>query len=274
MNLQYIYLLQEREFLNSNENIYKIGKTKQENHGRFKQYPKNSILLFQMICDDCDYLETKIKKIFQKKYKQCKNIGLEYFEGDYNDMIKDIFYIKNNIIDYENMEIDKQIIAKDIPKISVDRKILDLIEIEYKGRNKLLNYFDKILKINIKKIAMEEYQERIRIEKKEKKVELELQTIYLEFLNEITEKTKNNDDYILISEVHRRFKCSDYYLNSSKEERRNKLTLRKMKEFIEGNKETILSYRYNIDRIINKKRIQAFNVLIGYKFINDDEILE
>lgn len=33
---QYIYLLQEREFIKTNENIYKIGKTKQENCKRFK----------------------------------------------------------------------------------------------------------------------------------------------------------------------------------------------------------------------------------------------
>ena len=29
--INYIYLLQEREFLKTNENIYKIGKTMQEN---------------------------------------------------------------------------------------------------------------------------------------------------------------------------------------------------------------------------------------------------
>jgi len=28
---EYIYLLQTREFIKTNENIYKIGKTKQEN---------------------------------------------------------------------------------------------------------------------------------------------------------------------------------------------------------------------------------------------------
>jgi phage/plasmid-associated DNA primase len=96
---------------------------------------------------------------------------------------------------------------------------------------------------------------------------------FLSFLNEITEKTKNEDDYILISEAYHRFKCSDYYLNSSKEERRDKLTFKKMKEFIEGNKETILSYRNNIDRIINKKRVQASSVLVGYKFIDNEDDL-
>ena len=49
-----IYLLQEREFINSNENIYKIGRTKQANIQRFNQYPKGSKLLLHIVCDDCE----------------------------------------------------------------------------------------------------------------------------------------------------------------------------------------------------------------------------
>ena len=36
--MQYVYLLQEREFIKTNENIYKFGNTKQSNLNRFKQY--------------------------------------------------------------------------------------------------------------------------------------------------------------------------------------------------------------------------------------------
>ncbi len=94
---------------------------------------------------------------------------------------------------------------------------------------------------------------------------------FLTFLNEITEKTKIDNDYVLISDVYQKFKSSDYYLNSSKEERRDKLTLKKMKEFFEGNKETIISYRNNIDRIINGNRIRASSLLVGYKFKDNNE---
>ena len=45
MDTQYIYLLQEREFIKTKEPIYKIGKTKQVNNKRFGQYPKGSVLL-------------------------------------------------------------------------------------------------------------------------------------------------------------------------------------------------------------------------------------
>jgi hypothetical protein len=96
VKINYIYLLQEREFIKTNENIYKIGRTEQENYQRFNQYPKGTILLFQMMCSDCKNTETNIIKEFKNVFKQRIDIGNEYFEGDYNIMI-DIIYanIKN-----------------------------------------------------------------------------------------------------------------------------------------------------------------------------------
>ena len=76
-----------------NEPILKIGMTKQINHERFKQYPKGSILLFQMICSDCNYNEKQIIELFKNKYIHRKDIGNEYFEGDYTQMMDDIYLI-------------------------------------------------------------------------------------------------------------------------------------------------------------------------------------
>lgn len=97
-NLNYIYLLQEREFVKCNENIYKVGKTKKDQFTRFNQYPNGSILLLQIKCNDCDCNEREIIKLFKSKYTHKKQIGHEYFEGDYEDMMKNIFNIvlKNN----------------------------------------------------------------------------------------------------------------------------------------------------------------------------------
>lgn len=92
----YIYLLQEREFIKTNDNVYKVGMTKKENHKRFNQYPKGSILLFQMICNDCKNMEKIIIIKFKQHFKLRKDIGNEYFEGDYKNMV-DIIYstVKN-----------------------------------------------------------------------------------------------------------------------------------------------------------------------------------
>lgn len=100
LNSNYIYLLQEREFTKTKESIYKIGKTTQPNITRFSQYPRGSILLLQLICIDCNITEKNIITAFKQKYIHRKDIGYEYFEGDYIDMIQSIFNIvtlTNNI---------------------------------------------------------------------------------------------------------------------------------------------------------------------------------
>lgn len=91
---EYIYLLHPFEFINND--IYKIGKTKQENLKRFGNYPKGSVLLYQTICINCDITEKEILKLFKNKYKLVK--GYEYFKGDYNEMINDIYQFTNNDI--------------------------------------------------------------------------------------------------------------------------------------------------------------------------------
>ena len=38
MSANYVYLIQEREFIKTNEKIYKLGKSKQEHNKRANQY--------------------------------------------------------------------------------------------------------------------------------------------------------------------------------------------------------------------------------------------
>jgi hypothetical protein len=102
-SINYIYLLQEREFLKTNENIYKIGKTKQENLKRLCNYPNGTQLIFQMICNDCDIIERRIIYTFTDKYLLQKDIGNEYFKGNYKDMIDDIYNIIKNEGDAPNI---------------------------------------------------------------------------------------------------------------------------------------------------------------------------
>jgi hypothetical protein len=87
MLTNYVYLLQEREFIKTNEKIYKIGMTTKPNHTRFNQYPKGSTLLFQIICNDCCSLEKQILSNFKSKFILRKDIGNEYFEGNFTEMI-------------------------------------------------------------------------------------------------------------------------------------------------------------------------------------------
>lgn len=93
MKIQYIYLIQLREFLKSGEPIFKVGRTQQENFKRFYQYPKGSKILFQMICDNPNEAEKEIIIILKNKYIFRKDIGNEYFEGNFINMIDDIYKI-------------------------------------------------------------------------------------------------------------------------------------------------------------------------------------
>lgn len=120
MLTNYIYLLQEREFIKTKENIYKVGMTKKENHKRFNQYPKGSVLLFQMICNNCKNIEKQIIKLFKENFKHRRDIGNEYFEGEYKSMIdmiyltiKDEFNIHEEIINDVKETINNEEPEKD-----------------------------------------------------------------------------------------------------------------------------------------------------------------
>jgi phage/plasmid-associated DNA primase len=122
-------------------------------------------------------------------------------------------------------------------------------------------------------IFMEEDNEKFKITESVKKTTekyISESYCFLTFLNEETEKTKKETDYISLSELFSRFKSSDYYFNSSKEERRDKLSLKKMKEFFETNKEISKNFRHLLDKIIDGNRIRGNNVIIGYKFKKED----
>ena len=86
--MDYIYLLQTREFIQLKEPVYKIGRTTQLNYERFKQYPKGSILYQQQYCFNCIETEGILIKIFKETFKHRKDIGNEYFEGNLIDMLR------------------------------------------------------------------------------------------------------------------------------------------------------------------------------------------
>lgn len=124
---QYIYLVKEREFVNSNKNIFKIGKTTQENTKRVSQYPKGSILYLQILCQDCSTLEKQLINIFKSKYSHRNDIGNEYFEGSYTDMINDIYcsVINEQNIDYSSSNDNS---SNDLNDYEDDIEIIETVD--------------------------------------------------------------------------------------------------------------------------------------------------
>ena len=88
-----IYLLQTRESLHKYDDVFKVGRTSQDELKRFNNYPKGSKLHLHISCFDGVNVESKIIKAFSEKYSCAEIYGKEYFHGNLCDMIKDILHI-------------------------------------------------------------------------------------------------------------------------------------------------------------------------------------
>jgi Meiotically up-regulated gene 113 len=99
MTEHYVYLFHTKEFVDSKEPVYKIGKSTQSNFKRFNQYNEGTLFHFQMSCHNCHDLEKKIIALFKINY--VLHCGREYFKGNYHCMVQDICRI---IIDEKEEE--------------------------------------------------------------------------------------------------------------------------------------------------------------------------
>lgn len=97
-NIGHIYILQEREFIKTNENVYKIGYTCHDDvKKRIKQYPKGSKLIYSEEVEFPKEKENNIINLLTIKYKLRDDIGREYFEGDLVNILLDIISILRGI---------------------------------------------------------------------------------------------------------------------------------------------------------------------------------
>tara|TARA_B100000497_G_scaffold125791_1_gene163042 strand:- start:572 stop:1048 length:477 start_codon:yes stop_codon:yes gene_type:complete len=94
----YIYLLREREFLKTNEEIYKIGKTINIKN-RMPSYPKDSRLYLCFYCpSDIDAVEKHLISVLERIcLRKRTDIGSEYFEGDVRELMA-------NLLDYAHTQ--------------------------------------------------------------------------------------------------------------------------------------------------------------------------
>jgi hypothetical protein len=128
-----IYLIWIREFINKDEHIYKLGRT--ENIvNRVKNYPKDSLLLCSIYCNNEKNMEKILLNKFSIEFKNRTDIGSEYFEGDYKKMIE---YIYKFVLEEQNNPEYKLLIEKNMENKSKIKKKQDptIILIEYINEN-------------------------------------------------------------------------------------------------------------------------------------------
>jgi hypothetical protein len=86
----YMYVIQEREFIKTNENVYKIGMTNQYNpRTRLQKYPADSCVYLLIRKHDARNSENIGKDMLKgrRDVKHRSDIGEEYFEGDIQSII-------------------------------------------------------------------------------------------------------------------------------------------------------------------------------------------
>lgn len=75
----HIYIIKEREFINTNEPVYKIGKTQNIKY-RMPSYPKGSRVYVMYFTDDIHSMEKELIQTFDRQFKKRTDIGNEYYE--------------------------------------------------------------------------------------------------------------------------------------------------------------------------------------------------
>jgi len=225
--MESVYLLIEREFIKTNEPIFKIGCSKQENDKRIRTYPKGSQLILQIFVLDCRYIETEIKNLFKNIYKQRVDIGIEYFEGDSICMRNDIFDIIKTYDKLTNNIVTDLSHQKFISNLTILKTYEEVHECKIKEREikndelKIKNDELKKLKEE-KKIKKEEekvkYDELKKLKEEEKVKYDELKKLKEEkkdkihrFITDAFIKTDTDTDRIPLSDM------LDYYNNWSPE---------------------------------------------------------
>jgi hypothetical protein len=90
----YIYLIHCREFFNSGQPIYKIGKTEdtccRKINKRFSGYEKDSVIKIIIQVSDMNKTENDLKHIFGQLFEKQPSIGTEYFRGKLRNMLIEI----------------------------------------------------------------------------------------------------------------------------------------------------------------------------------------
>ena len=81
-----LYLIHTREFISTNKEIYKIGRSSNIEN-RVRNYPNGSKILLSIISKNSIQCEKDLIKKFKITFTQKLLYGKQYFEGDKYEMI-------------------------------------------------------------------------------------------------------------------------------------------------------------------------------------------
>ena len=144
----FIYLLREKQDIDDKLNIFKIGKSTQENTRRVKSYPSGSYLYLQIRCNDCHSMESKLIKKFKNYFVLIR--GREYFKGDIHIMMDIIYsfiqthvYETSYILENDDYKLTSGTLEKENKIIETNDQLLkknkQLSQIIFEKENQIIN---------------------------------------------------------------------------------------------------------------------------------------
>lgn len=169
---EYIYLIQERESIRCNDNIYKIGKTKQKPMKRVSAYPTGSKLWITIIVNNSTTAEKDLLTLFKHKFKQITSIGNEYFYGNPVEMINEIMnyqishfklgseieeQVKKKVDGVKNDEVNGNKNNKDVKKLKNEMKKENNVKKLNDDINNIISSIKKLF-VEIGNIALRKYE--------------------------------------------------------------------------------------------------------------------
>ena len=275
--MEYIYLIKEREFIKTEEEIYKIGRSSQYNAKRINQYPNGSIILLIIFCGNSEEIEKFLIIEFKKLFKQRRDIGLEYFEGCFLKM-RDV--ITENVKKLDNITIDK---FKKETQYELNKRIENIESLisERKKRNSELEQLKK--KLIEKEKLKKEKEEELLLKKEEKKKEKE-EELLLKKKEKIIKKEKEHllkiendkNDVNIIKDFLNYFELSDnindYVLSREIQDWLQEKNIGiSMKKFgMEINKYIIINNLKNVRNYVKSINGKSKQVWFGIKYVSNN----
>lgn len=123
-----VYMLIEREFIQSKRYVYKVGKTSRPLGRRVAQYPKGSEVLISMWTPDITTTETIILQHFKRNFRHRPEYGREYFSGHDMDMMNDFHMLVIFCASLHGKHDDEELINEICEKASERGRIIQQCE--------------------------------------------------------------------------------------------------------------------------------------------------
>ena len=101
VRVEAVYIVNVRESVLLNEDVYKIGRTTQSFTKRATSYPKGSVLKIQRNVDDSKMVEAVLIRVFSRTFTARPDRGREYFQGTYEDMEDKFMHIVRRLDDMD-----------------------------------------------------------------------------------------------------------------------------------------------------------------------------